>query len=140
VRRSDPSGFSLAVPQGWTVDRQGRFVYFRDQGTGRFLLVDQTNSPKADPVQDWEAQEQARRGGMADYRRVTIEAVDYFLRAADWEFTFTDGGAPLHVRNRGFVTAPDQGYALYFSTPAGMWDASQDEWRVITETFRPRAG
>jgi hypothetical protein len=125
------------VPEGWTVERDGTLVYFRDPQSGRFLLVDQTNQPKADPVADWTQQEQARAPQWQDYRRIGIRKVDYFLRAADWEFTYTKNGVPVHVLNRGFVTAADQGYALYWETPASAWDAGQDEWSVFTRTFRP---
>jgi hypothetical protein len=140
--RTDPSGFGLAVPAGWTVERNGpdnRFVYFRDPNSDRYLLVDQTDTPKADPKADWEQQERNRAPTLPDYHRVRIDRVDYFDRAADWEFTYTRDGQPVHVLNRGFVTAPDKGYALYWLTPADQWDSSRDEFAVFADTFRPRS-
>jgi hypothetical protein len=136
--RRDPSGFTIAVPASWTVERSGpgnRFVYYRDPESIRYLLVDRTSRPKADPVADWKEQESARRGRMPDYHRIRIEAVDYKLRAADWEFTWTDEGTPVHVLNRGFVTSEHHGYAMYLYTPRSQWDSSQDELRVFQETF-----
>jgi serine/threonine protein kinase len=141
TRRTDPTGFSLAIPAGWTVRRSGegnRFVYFEDPQSARYLLVDQTDNPQDDPAADWRAQAANRGPQLADYREIGIRSVDYFLRAADWEFTYTmDGTGPVHVRNRGFVTSEDQGYALYLLTPEDEWESSQDEWRAFTETFRP---
>jgi hypothetical protein len=140
----DRTGFGLAIPRGWTVRRDGpggRFVYFEDPASGRYLLVDQTDEPKGDPKADWERQEAARAPAMRDYRRIRIESVDYFRRAADWEWTYTmDGAGPVHVLNRGFVTADTKGYALYWLTPADEWQAGLDELAVFRETFRPPAG
>jgi hypothetical protein len=115
-------------------------VYAQDPHSARYLLVDRTDAPKADPVADWRRQEAARAPGMRDYHRIRIEAVDYFQRAADWEFTYTmDQVGPVHVVNRGFVTSPHHGYALYWLTPADEWQAGQDELAVFRETFRPVA-
>ena len=139
----DPSGFGVAIPRSWSVRREGpggRFVYAQDPHSARYLLVDRTDAPKADPVADWRRQEAARAPGMRDYHRIRIEAVDYFQRAADWEFTYTmDQVGPVHVVNRGFVTSPHHGYALYWLTPADEWQAGQDELAVFRETFRPVA-
>jgi hypothetical protein len=89
-------------------------------------------------VADWREQSQSRSATLQDYQEISIRSVDYFLRAADWEFTYTMGSVgPVHVRDRGFVTSETQGYALYLLTPADEWDSSQDEWRTFTETFRP---
>ncbi len=136
----DPSGFSLAVPVGWTKSQDGHIVYFREPNGGRFLLVDQTDTPKRDAVADWTAQEAARRSGIRDYRRVRIVERRYFLEAADWEFTHTGpSGGRQHVVNRGFVTAWDrQAYGLYWSTPEAQWQQSLPYFEVFTTTFRPR--
>ncbi|MEU4394795.1 protein kinase [Kribbella sp. NPDC023855] len=136
-RHVDPTGFSLAVPDNWTVRREGGRVYFREPGGSRFLLIDQTDQPKADPVADWRQQEAARRDGYPEYRRVRLEAVDYFQKAADWEFTYAVGGGRQHVLNRGVVTSPRQAYGIYWSTPDRQWADSQDLWRAITDSFRP---
>ncbi|MDQ1674930.1 MAG: eukaryotic-like serine/threonine-protein kinase [Actinomycetota bacterium] len=133
--RSDRTGFSIAVPGDWTIERDGERVYYRDPRSIRYLLIDQTDDPKEDPVADWEQQERNRSPRLPDYRRIKIEKVDYRLRAADWEFTWTDDGTPVHVLNRGFVTSEDKGYAMYLYTPAVDWAASQDELRVFQQTF-----
>jgi serine/threonine protein kinase len=140
----DPTGFGLAIPRGWNVRRDGpggRFVYFEDPDSDRYLLVDQTDDPKGDPKADWERQEAARAPRMRDYDRIRIETVDYFERAADWEWTYTHADyGPVHVVNRGFVTSADRGYALYWLVPADEWNGSDDELAVFRETFRPGGG
>jgi hypothetical protein len=141
TRRTEAGRFSLAIPDDWTVTRDGpggRFVYFSDPVSDRYLLVDQTDTPKGDPVADWREQSANRGPKLADYHEIRIERVRYFLRAADWEFTYThDEYGPVHVVNRGFVTSPDRGYALYWLTPADEWQSSRDEFAVFAETFRP---
>jgi eukaryotic-like serine/threonine-protein kinase len=136
----DRTGFGVAVPEGWTVSRRGSMVYFREPGGSRLLGIDQSDRPKSDPVADWEQQE-ARRvaaGDWNDYRRVRIVPVKYFVKAADWEFTYRSGGGRTHVVNRGFVTSPHQAYAIYWSTPDSQWSANLDDFRLIAESFRPR--
>ena len=131
----DETGFSVAVPAGWEPERVGGRVYLRDPDSPRYLLVDQTDSPKADPVADWEAQERPVSRKLDNYERISIEAVEYRgYDAADWQFTHGDG---TRVLNRAVVTAPDRAYALYFSAPATEWDDVRGTFDVIAETFAP---
>lgn len=119
------------------MERQNGRVYFREPGGSRLLLIDQTNSPKPDPVADWRQQEQARRDTYDDYSRIRIEPVDYFRKAADWEFTYAARSGRQHVLNRGVITSPTQAYGIYWSTPESQWDSSQPLLRTITRNFRP---
>ncbi len=138
-RYQDSTGFSLAIPNGWRVTRGGPYVYVLEPNGARFLLIDQTDQPKADAKADWQRQEAARRDEIRDYRRIRIESVDYYLEAADWEFTHAGAdGTPLHVLSRGFVTSKSQAYGLYWSTPERRWRASLSYFDVFTSTFSPR--
>ena len=135
----DGSGFRVPVPIGWRLghDDDGR-PYWDDPGSNTFVLIDQTRRPKADPVKDWENNEADRKDDYDDYHRIRIEAVDYWDKAADWEFTYTSrGGVPLHVVNRGFVTAPDQAYSIYWSTQAQNWDDELQRLQVVFAGFDP---
>jgi hypothetical protein len=132
--RKDPTGFQVAVPDGWQPVRNGTRVDYREPGGSRFLRVDQTNSPKPDAKADWERQEQSVSQRLPNYHRIKIVAVDYRdYNTADWEFTF---GNNTHVMNRGMNTGA-KGYALYFSSPNGQWDASQSIMQTVYRTFRP---
>ena len=137
--RDDGTGFRVPVPETWTFSRDdGGRARWTEPGGARFLLIDQTRQPKADPRQDWLNNEAARRGGYRDYRRVRLVSVDYWLKAADWEFTYTSrSGNRLHVLNRGFVTRSDQAYSIYWSTTEDRWAASRDDLEVILEGFKP---
>jgi serine/threonine protein kinase len=143
VRYTDPTGFSLAVPAGWTVSHggeDGHLVFVREPAGNRFLMIDHGTQPKPDPVADWTEQEQARRGGWPAYHRIRIVAVPrYFVASADWEFTYTAENGPVHVVNRGTVTDAHNAYGMFWSTPAGQWSASLPYFSVFTSTFRPAA-
>ncbi|MGN9912015.1 serine/threonine-protein kinase [Phytohabitans sp. LJ34] len=135
----DSTGFSVAAPAGWRVSREGTMVFFREQGgEGRVLGVDQTDQPKPDPVADWTSQEADRRDGYNGYKRVKIAPVDYFDKAADWEWTYTSrNNNRLHVVNRGFITSPNQAYGIYWSTLDSTWKANLKYFSLVVESFRP---
>jgi eukaryotic-like serine/threonine-protein kinase len=140
ILHKDPTGFSVPMPSGWRVQRNKTSVEFNEPSGARTLMIDQTDSPKSDAVADWTKQEsdRLRAGRYRDYSRVKIASVDYFLEAADWEWTYTSSnGNRLHVLNRGFVTGPKHGYAIYWSTPASAWNDNLDELKIITEGFQP---
>jgi hypothetical protein len=135
----DRTGFRVATPKGWEVTRRSTMVYFREPGGGRVLGIDQSDRPKPDPVADWKQQEAARvrAGDWVDYHRVRIVPVKYFVKAADWEFTYRATGGRMHVINRGFITSPTQAYAIYWATPESEWSANLDNFRLIARSFRP---
>jgi hypothetical protein len=80
------------------------------------------------------------RGDFPSYQRVRLEPVDYFRKAADWEFTYVRGGQRLHVNNRGFVTSPTHAYGMWWSTPDNRWDQYLPDLRLIQRTFVPADG
>ena len=133
----DRTGFSVPVPANWRVTRDGPRVKFNDPNSRLFLMIDQTDSPKSDPVADWTQQERYRKGNYRNYQRVTIRAVDYWLKAADWEWLHTVDGVRMHVRNRGFVTAKDKAYAIRWDAPADQWEESLAMFEIIADGFRP---
>jgi hypothetical protein len=139
---SDSTGFTVAVPDGWTISRRNGMVYFRDPAGGRLLGIDQTDHPKSDPVADWQDQERRRvaAGDFPQYERIDIRHVDYHLGAADWEFRYTENGVRLHVINRGAIFGPHQAYGFFWSTRDDQWDANLANFQLITGTFQGRTG
>ncbi|TML27140.1 MAG: serine/threonine protein kinase [Actinobacteria bacterium] len=134
----DPTGFTVAVPDGWTTFRRDGIVYFREPDGRRLLGIDQTNQPKMDPVADWRAQESYRvaHGDFPGYEPLGIRHVDYHVTAADWEFRYDDHGVRTHVLNRGAVFNDHQAYGFYWSTPEDQWAANVDNFHLITDTFQ----
>ena len=132
----DPSGFSVAVPKDWQPSQSSETaVDIKSPDGSSFLRVDQTSEPKKDAKKAWEAQEKTTSQELPNYQRISIESVDYNgWDAADWEFTF---GNNTHVLNRGFVTDPNHGYALYLSSREDQWDANQEVFQTAADTFQP---
>jgi hypothetical protein len=136
---ADPSGYKVPVPANWKVWHQGTETYFQEQGGQyRLLIVDQTTTPAPDPVADWTGKESDRIAGYRDYHRISIKSVDYWDKAADWEFTRTSSsGNPLHVVKRGFITAKNQAYGITWSTSEKDWNANKANLDLIYRDFVP---
>ncbi|MFE1323389.1 protein kinase [Streptomyces sp. NPDC058741] len=133
-------GYSIGLPQGWKY-RSSDAAGDRFTGPGgQKLLIAWTSTPKGDPVADWKNQERYMR--RAQYDRVRIEEVDYRgWKAADWEFTYSDGGTGYRTIDRGFVVSDRQGYALMYTAKAADWDGKQRKqtWQTLTRTFEPKS-
>ena len=141
-RYVDPTGFSIAVPDGWAVSRQGAYVYVVPPSGGSFLIIDQSDHPKPDPLADWRQQEANRIGTYPGYHRIRLQAIYYpqAEKAADWEWTYYKDGVLTHVLNRNILANPQHAYALYWSTPESEWDADFAIFKVFARTFQPAAG
>ncbi|WP_030442142.1 serine/threonine-protein kinase [Actinoplanes subtropicus] len=135
----DPTGFSVYVPKGWTRSQRGSIVYFR--GAGRVLGIDQTTHPNMNPVADWRGKAGYRvaHGDFPGYREIRIEAVKYFVKAADWEFTFDGSRARQHVNNRGVVVNDHQAYGIYWQAPDASWGSAYADLQLVFGSFRPRS-
>jgi eukaryotic-like serine/threonine-protein kinase len=135
----DPTGFSVAVPEGWAPVRKGTLVDFQEPGGRRFLRIDQTTDPKPDPNQDWLNQEPSVANRLAGYERISLQPIDFRgWRASDWLFEWSPSSGRLRVLNRGLTTGA-YGYALYWSVPEGQWEDSRSIFDVAAATFTPAA-
>jgi hypothetical protein len=134
----DPTGFRVYVPKGWKRSKKGTIVYFRD-GKGHVLGIDQTTKPQRDPVADWRGKARYRvaAGDFPGYDEIRIASVKYWLKAADWEFTF-NGSTRQHVNNRGFITSKNQAYGIYWQTTDARWKTDRDDLRLVFDSFRPK--
>ncbi|MBT3154643.1 serine/threonine protein kinase [Streptomyces sp. CHD11] len=133
-------GYAIGLPAGWTFQSSGAAGDRFTGPDGQKLLIGWTTTPKDDPVADWKNQERAMV--RAQYRRISIEAVEYRgWKTADWEFTYVDGGTTYRSVDRGTVVGDRLGYGLMYTARADRWDSDQrkDTWRTLTETFRPKA-
>jgi serine/threonine protein kinase len=135
----DPTGFSIAMPDGWNVSHQGHYVYLKPPSGASFLLIDQSDQPQPDPLADWQQQEANRRATYAGYHRIRLAAISYpqAQKAADWEFTYYSNGVLTHVLNRNVLANAQHAYALYWSTPQSGWSADYPIFEVLARTFQP---
>ena len=113
----------------------GTLTDFRDPESGAYLRVDHVQPPKPSPEGAWAELEPSFAAENANYRRIRIEPTTYAgYRAAIWEFTYTAGGADLHVVDLGFIT-PGYGFALYFQTRAADWERLQPVFQAFKDSF-----
>lgn len=139
-RFTDPTGFSIGVPVGWQISHAGHYVYIRDPANGGiFLIIDQSDQPKPDPLADWQQQASARQRSYPGYRLIMLRAIRYpqAQKAADWEYSYDRDGVAVQVLNRNILANAHHAYALYWSTPASEWDASYHFFQVFAATFQP---
>jgi eukaryotic-like serine/threonine-protein kinase len=135
----DRTGFSIAVPNGWSATHHGHYLYVEDPRSSRILIVDQSDTPKSDPLADWKEQEAARRGGFSGYHRIRLESVHYpqARKAADWEFSYNGSSGRTHVLNRNILANKKHAYALYWQVPDSRWKSSRSIFDVFASSFRP---
>ena len=138
-RYHDPTGFSIAVRDGWHVSHQGTYLYITPPSGASFLLIDQSSHPKPSPLADWRQQEANRTGTYPGYHRIRLQSITYpqAEKAADWEFTYDRNGVPTHVLNRNVLANPSHAYALYWSTPDSEWTQSLHLFKIFARTFQP---
>jgi hypothetical protein len=141
VRYADPSGFSVKVPPGWTVEsRSANEVRLTGPMAGDVIVIAWTDQPKADAFADWEQQAAAKAQTDPTYQQVSIQRVRYRgWNAADWEFINSYAGEPTEVLDRGFVVTPGVlGYAIEIYGPVSGFAAARAAlWDGLTSTFEP---
>jgi serine/threonine protein kinase len=140
VAYTDPqTGYTIAYPKGWSVRPDGTLTDFRDPATNAYLRVDHIEPPGPSPEGAWFELEKSFAAENENYQRIRIEPTTYNgYRAGIWEFTYTSGGAQLHVVDLGFIT-PRYGFALYFQTRAGDWDRMQSTFQAFKDSFKAPA-
>jgi hypothetical protein len=134
---ADPSGFHIAVPDGWTYQTIGTTVCFRDPSGVRFLSVDPARNPGGDPVKACrnEAKRLVAQGELPAYRLVGLEKVPLQAKAADWEFTYNGAnGLPMHAMTRWFA-ADGKAFALGWATREFDWQVNLAVYSLLKSTF-----
>jgi len=141
-RFTNSTGFSIGVPDGWQIQHVGHYVYVKDPSDGNiFLLIDQSDQPKPDPLADWQQQAANRAGTYPDYHLIRLQSVNYpqAEKAADWEFTYNRDGVLVHILNRNILANAHHAYALFWSVPEAKWNAYYRYLQAFAATFRPAA-
>ncbi|MBV2366347.1 serine/threonine-protein kinase [Streptomonospora nanhaiensis] len=137
----DQTGFAVDVPENWPLDRrEGTSVFFDIPGGG-YLQIDQTDNPRSNALTDWQDQEPSLSQNFSGYELVGIEAVEgeaveEYVSAADWEFTFDGGDGRMHAVNRAFHT-DEKGYALFLVSTEDDFALNRAILDEMTESFEP---
>ncbi|MCX5118792.1 serine/threonine protein kinase [Micromonospora sp. NBC_00362] len=134
----DPFGFALPIPDGWVRSTPpDKTVVFEDPNGPGELLVQWTDRPAKDAVKDWQEQEPRRASRVNNYQKLSIVGCDFWKTCGDWEWLETRDGQRIHVRNRGFVTAKNRGYALRWEIAEKDWQANLPNFDRIAKGFVP---
>ncbi len=142
TRYVDPTRrFQVAVPSGWTAGpgRTGAQVRFDDPGSGRYLMVETSDTPEGDPYVNWVDYERTFSADRSNYQNLGIDRVSYGAdkgwETADWEFRVGN----THVLNRNILVSPRRAHALYWSTPESLWSSAESRriFQVAADTFVP---
>jgi predicted Zn-dependent protease len=139
-RFTNSTGFSIGVPPGWPISHVGHYVYITDPSDSNvFLLIDQSNQPKSNPLADWQQQAANRGSSYPDYHQIALEGVYYpqAEKAADWEFTYDRNGVMVQILNLNVLANSQHAYALYWSVPETDWNADYHYFETFAATFRP---
>ncbi len=131
-------GWTVSHPPGWeVVQRDGTRTDIRDPGTGRYLRVDYRSPPGPSALGAWQEFEDSFASRVGNYQQIRMENVPYRnWETADWEYTFTDGGATLHAINRGFITGTDYAFGLNFVTREEDWEESRALFDQFAASFQ----
>ena len=130
-------GWRLRVPVGWTRADASGGTRYSDPAGGRHVLVAVRDPAGPSAVGAWEDQERSFRRSHGDYARLRLETIeaDGASDAADWEFTYRDGGTQLHALDRAWVV-DGVGYAVFVQSRAGDWDRSRPLYEQVLDSFR----
>ncbi|GAA2473543.1 hypothetical protein Ahu01nite_047170 [Winogradskya humida] len=134
--------FHIAVPDGWTYEKVGTTLCFRDPIALRVLSVDPSRNPGGDPEKACrdEVARLREAGRLPGYQQYGINRVSSLDRAADWEYAYDDkgSGARLHAMTR-WVASGGKGYAYGLMTRDLDWPANFATWGMIVSTFYTNA-
>ncbi|MFF5180930.1 ricin-type beta-trefoil lectin domain protein [Micromonospora sp. NPDC000316] len=134
--RGDPR-FLVPVPDGWQPLRDGERAEFREPDGSRQFVLDELRPIPADLVAALRTQEKAERRRYADYQRVRLAALDYHVRAAEWEWTYTDAdGTPMRASSRAFVDRNGHAYTIDWTTSDAEWSVSRGIFELVTDGFQ----
>jgi hypothetical protein len=141
----DPSGFRVAVPQGWRMSRIGGvstagsassagLLCFRDPSSPRAIAVLEHGRISGDPLHLLADGEQAwrDRAQLTDYRRLGLTDAHYDEGAADLEYTYRGGDAVLHGTNR-MLRLDGRVFTLCWLTTDFTWTAD----RALLDFLQP---
>lgn len=135
---ADPAGFHIGVPDGWTYEKIGTTICFRDPDNVRILSIDYGRNPKGDPVVACrtEANRLVRAGALPKYKLVgQIERVPLLNRAADWEYRYDNASAVgMHAITRWFASG-EHAYAIGWITRDFDWDQNRATYALLQSSF-----
>ncbi|MFJ4472137.1 serine/threonine-protein kinase [Streptomyces sp. NPDC089424] len=151
VRKDDPAGFSLSLPDdSWQREVYGvqgdltQIDYSPDGGT-HLLRIAIDKSPDFDDAYEHQRDLEQQLQRLAQYQRVTMEKNIYRDREGSlWEYTWTaletDPGpyaGPRRAIEEMYLTRDGVEYAIYMSAPAADWETTREQFDTLLRGWRP---
>ncbi|MGV9252489.1 protein kinase domain-containing protein [Streptomyces sp. NPDC003697] len=148
VRRSDPYGFSIAVPGAdWkrtVYDEATHQVDYTPDDGEHFIRIAVDDSPDYADPHDHQADLEQQLQRLVAYRRVTLEANTYRDRPGSrWEYTWTALAkdtpfpGPRRATEQTYITRDGVEYAIYISSPAEDWPTTRRQFTAVLQSWRP---
>ena len=132
---SDPAGFDVAVPKGWSRSQDGTAACFLDPSGNRSFRVDAWAQPTASATSYWAGQERDAliAGMLPDYRRETLGALPAKPGGATWEFTWQPEGEPARRHERRMLLPMGAGrtYLVEWVTLDQDWAGTEPYLRLV---------
>ncbi|MEU3353334.1 hypothetical protein [Streptomyces sp. NPDC037389] len=137
VRTTDPAGFRLDVPAGWSRSTDRGSVFYRTADGLSLIQVFTLSPPGATPY-DSLLETEKYVSEYKNYRKTRLRAVSGQGNPAEYEYTYTlSDGTGRHVVIHAY-TAPDgKQYALLVGGPVGSEAAQGLVTRSLVGSFCP---
>ncbi|MFB9237597.1 serine/threonine-protein kinase [Plantactinospora siamensis] len=130
----DPTGFALALPEGWRRSAVGNDVCFADPTGPRAFTVTQSPVVTHQPLAYWQARE--KDGGLPGYRRISMGVLLLRRGGADWEYTWRpDSDTTLHERRVLIAVSDGRSYLLRWTVAEPGWKEALPVQKTLVSLF-----
>lgn len=136
----DPAGFTLDVPEEWTRSTSGASSIHYTSPEGEHLIQIYTVDASDGTPYDALSATESTVSGHDDYTLIDLSRTDDGPQddAARLEYTYLrDNGVTRHVVDRAFTAADGTQYALLVAGPDDDWQACEDVFRTVVDSFCP---
>lgn len=142
---TDPAGFSLFVPDGWTRQMDGNQIDYTPDNGKHFIRIAVDKQPDFENpythLLDLEKQVRLRM----DYKRERLNQNTFrdTEKGALWEFTWTEKGThagPRRAIEQMYIGPDGAEYAVYMSSPAADWATTRQQFDIVLSGWEPPAG
>ncbi|MBQ1094750.1 serine/threonine protein kinase [Streptomyces sp. b94] len=150
VRRDDPVGFSLYLPESWqrkVFDDDGELkqVDYTPDGGEHFLRIAVDTAPDYNDPYAHQLDLEVQLQRLVDYRRVTLERTTYRdHKSARWEYTWTalakdtSFPGPRRAVEETYMSRDGVEYVIYMSAPAEDWETARQQFRTVLQSWQEK--
>ncbi|WP_055418301.1 serine/threonine-protein kinase [Streptomyces pactum] len=150
VRRDDPVGFSLHLPENWqrkVYDDQGelRQIDYTPDGGEHFVRIAVDTAPDYNDPYAHQLDLEVQLQRLVDYRRVTLERTTYRdHKSARWEYTWTALAkdtpfpGPRRAVEEAYMSRDGVEYVIYMSSPAEDWETARQQFRTVLQSWQEK--